>query len=246
MAPALIRLAWLLLCSYTPLAYANVMVIIDDLGNQPLSKEYDLLPTEVTFAILPHTPYAEQIAAQAKQQQREIMLHMPMQARNDKAMGPLGISSQDSNTRIKHSLMQAITSLPGIRGVNNHMGSLLTSQERAMQVVMKTLKQQQLYFIDSRTTAQTVAATIAAQHNVPHDSRDIFLDNDRSYSAQMTQLLRAISLAKQKQHVTIIAHPYPTTITFLNQTLSSELTKAELALVSPSQYFRQQFVTQGQ
>lgn len=232
------QVIWLYLTSTLMFTHASVTIIIDDMGNTPINQDLLALPQAITFSILPNTPYAQQIAEQSLQQKREIMLHMPMQSIHDKAMGPLGINQKQSNQAIRQTIQQAIEAVPGIAGVNNHMGSLLTAQEEPMNAVMEILKQQQLYFIDSRTTVATIAADIANRYHVPSMSRDVFLDNQSDTEYLNQQLQHAFAIAKQKKQVTIIAHPYPTTIEFLNQHLAEALKQENLRLSTPSEQFK--------
>jgi polysaccharide deacetylase 2 family uncharacterized protein YibQ len=240
------QVIWLYLTSSLLFSYAAVTIIIDDMGNTPINKGLLALPPAITFSILPNTPYAQQIAVQSLQQKREIMLHMPMQSVHDKAMGPLGLNQQQSNQEIQQTIQQAIDSVPGVSGVNNHMGSLLTTQEVPMNAVMEILKQQQLYFIDSRTTVATIAADIAQRYQIPNMSRDIFLDNKSDTQYLNQQLQHALAIAKQKKQVTIIAHPYPTTIKFLHQHLAAALERENQSLTTPSEQFKLKSVAPNQ
>lgn len=194
----------------------QLAIVLDDIGNS----QHDLLalqlPSAITFSILPYTPYAKDIAKFALSQEREVLLHVPMQAKmhNEKlGKGALMLNMQEIT--FKTELNKAVQYLPDATGINNHMGSTLTEHIKQMQWTMEVLNKQGLYFLDSRTTAQTIAESTAKISGTPALRRHVFLDNIKTEAAMDTQLQRAIELGKDQFSVVIIAHPYPETIKFL-------------------------------
>ena len=118
---------------------------------------------------------------------------------------------------LKHN----IASVPHIKGINNHMGSLLTRHPGHMTWLMQQLAEiGDLYFLDSRTSSKTVANQIAQQHNIPSIERDIFLDPDYELSTIKKQFSKFIDLAKSQGYAIAIAHPHPRTLKFLEENLS--------------------------
>jgi polysaccharide deacetylase 2 family uncharacterized protein YibQ len=99
------------------------------------------------------------------------------------------------------------------------MGSLFTSNLMGMEVVMRELKRRGLLFLDSRTSRNTVGASIARVHKVPFTQRNIFLDNVASIPAINKQLELMELLAKKNGHVVAIAHPRDATIQALSEWL---------------------------
>jgi hypothetical protein len=198
-----------------------IAVIIDDLGyHKSPDDQVAAMPIPVTCAILPNTPYSRPLAISALEHGKEIIAHLPMQSTEGNPLGPGGLKMDMSERLFKMSLTDSLDSLPGVRGVNNHMGSLLTQHPGHMSWLMHELKSRQdLYFIDSRTTANTVALKIAREYNIPSLKRDVFIDSipdDEEYALQ--QLDKALRIAEKKGYVIVIGHPYPATInTLVNQ-----------------------------
>jgi len=213
---------------------ADVAIIIDDIG---YSKHQGLnaidLPGALTYAIIPHSPNAVFLAHYARENQKEIMLHAPMSNISDRPMGQSGLSEAMSEVDFTQVLTNAIDSVPFISGVNNHMGSLLTQKRLPMEWTMTALSKHGLYFIDSRTTSQSVAWLTAQQRNVPSLKRDVFLDHDRNPEAINDQFSEFIAIAKRRGYAIAIAHPYPETLTYLQQNLT-RLASQGIRLVSAS------------
>src|SRR5690606_31671632 len=103
----------------------------------------------------------------------------------------------------------AIGRVPGVVGVNNHMGSRLTADAAAMRVVMDEIARHGLAFVDSRTTSRTVAEAVALERGIPAAGRDVFLDNDRDEAAITRQLDLALRIARKAGTAIAIGHPYP-------------------------------------
>ena len=212
---------------------ARIAIIIDDIGYRQSDKAVLALPPNVTLSVLPLTPLGKAVATKAHQQGSEILVHLPMQALNGKTIGPGALTNAMSEQDFKKQLEQAIDSVPFASGANNHMGSLLTQLDKPMHWVMDALLQRDIYFIDSVTTKYTQAGAVAEKVGVPLLKRTIFLDNDKTDAGLELQFQRAIKLTETQTDVVGIAHPYPETLTFLNNNLH-RLAQAEIALVPPS------------
>jgi polysaccharide deacetylase 2 family uncharacterized protein YibQ len=199
---------------------ANLVLILDDMGNHLASGRRALaLPGAINYAFLPHTPHSITLANEAHQLNKEVLLHAPMANLRNRPIGPGALTAIMDQQQFLDMLHKDIDAVPHVRGVNNHMGSLLTQLNQPMQWMMKALQQQQLYFIDSRTTPLTIAAKQAQNLNLPSLQRDVFLDNERSLDAISIQFERALKQAKQQGFAVVIAHPYAETLGFLEQAL---------------------------
>ncbi|WP_028864705.1 divergent polysaccharide deacetylase family protein [Psychromonas aquimarina] len=196
----------------------TITIVLDDMGNSLSDFQALSLPKEIAFSVLPYTPQAKLLAEKAHQQEREILLHVPMQAKADNQMlgkGALMLDMQEKE--FKEILNRSLRSLPYAQGINNHMGSSLTEQLEPMSWVMEVLQAQGLYFLDSRTTAQTIAESTAKISGIPALRRHVFLDNVKTEQAMEKQLQNAVQLSRKNLSVVIIAHPYPETINFLQK-----------------------------
>ena len=198
-------------------------IVIDDLGyNRARDRHALSLPGELTFAVLPDSPHATEIAATATRAGKEIILHQPMQTLGQPHQHEQGALHNDlSPQQFADTLNQNLRAVPGIVGVNNHRGSLLTSSAPAMAQLMAQLANRKLYFLDSRTTAATVAHDTAMQWGVPTLKRDVFLDHVRTPEAVAMEFQRAIGIARKQGFAVMIAHPHPVSLQFLQQALQS-------------------------
>ncbi|MGL4613713.1 MAG: divergent polysaccharide deacetylase family protein [Shewanella sp.] len=215
----LLPMLTLLTLAAAPCYGAKIALIIDDLGYRHTDNTALELPSAVTLSVLPLAPHSEQLAQAGLASGHEIMLHLPMQALNGKALGPLGLTETMNKAQVQAAVFAAIASIPCARGVNNHMGSLLTQLDEPMRWVMESLKQKQLYFVDSRTTQQTKAGELAEQLGVRVLRRQLFLDNDISDAALERQFTQMMAKALAQGQLVAIAHPYPETIRFLKVNL---------------------------
>jgi polysaccharide deacetylase 2 family uncharacterized protein YibQ len=213
----------------------SVAIIIDDLGyNYEQGLKAMQLPGAITYAIIPHSPKAFFFAQEAQKNNKEIMLHAPMSTINHNALGKNGLTELMDENDFKRTLNQSLASLPNVKGLNNHMGSLLTQKNQPMSWVMQSLKPRQLYFIDSRTSAKSVAWDVAQQYNIPSLKRDVFLDHEPNEAFIDKQFKLLITIAKRQGYAVAIAHPYPETVQYLSRNLSV-LNDAGISLVPASE-----------
>lgn len=211
----------LLLCSCALAAQAQrakVAIIIDDLGYEqgPGQQAVDL-PGQVTLAILPKTPFADQLARRARREGKQILLHLPMQSVVPHPLGPGGLTLPMTRKDFARTLRSDLSSLPPVAGINNHMGSLLTQHPGDMSWLMHDIARiGGLFFVDSMTTPRSVAFQEARQAGVPATRRDVFLDaipDDRKFVRH--QLRELIRIARRDGTAVAIGHPYPATLHIL-------------------------------
>jgi polysaccharide deacetylase 2 family uncharacterized protein YibQ len=217
----LIRFALLLtlpLCQTTQAADAHIAIIIDDLGhNLKRAEAFIALLAPITFAILPHTTHAQQIAIAAHRANKEIIIHLPMANVANTPIGPGGLTANLPRIEFLIALEAAIKSVPFAQGINNHTGSYLTQQSLQMSWLMSDMKDRDLFFIDSRTTPMSVALKVAEQHSVFASSRDVFLDNDRTHTAIDAAFQYLLKKAREDGAAIAIGHPYPETLKYLRK-----------------------------
>jgi polysaccharide deacetylase 2 family uncharacterized protein YibQ len=213
---------------------AHVAIIIDDLGNNLKRGEAFIhLAAPLTFAVLPHTLHAKTIARAAHEANKEVIVHLPMANLANTPIGPGGLTANLPQVEFMTALDMAIGGVPYASGVNNHTGSYLTQQHQQMGWLMTNIKARGFFFVDSRTTAKSVALEVAEQHEVFASSRDVFLDNDRSHAAIDAAFQRMIAKAKKDGTAIAIGHPYPETLRYL-QTALPDLQAAGIEIVSAS------------
>ncbi|MCW8106914.1 divergent polysaccharide deacetylase family protein [Alteromonas ponticola] len=219
------------------MANPQIMLIMDDIGYRHTDRAALALPTEVIFSILPATPLSEELAIKANAQGRDVMLHLPMEALNGKALGPQGLQVGMYPSTISKTFSQAMANVPFAIGVNNHMGSRLTQEVAPMLALMQEIKARELFFVDSRTTVNSVAEQVAKEMGLPVVSRNVFIDHTLTIEAMDKALQRLVSLAKRRGFAVGIAHPHPITVQFLMDALPV-LSKQGIQLVSAQQYFK--------
>ncbi len=221
-----------------PWPAAQLAIVIDDLGyDRRRGLQAIRLPGRLTVAVMPHTPNARFLAEAAHEAGREIILHHPMQGSDYNAGGktPKGILTLDMGpSDIRFALRQALTSVPHCMGINNHTGSTLTQARSHMYWLMQQVASTDLYYLDSRTTTQTVAGEAAQAWGVPFVSRDVFLDHHNDRESIARQFKYAVKLAKRRGHAVLIAHPRPLSLELLAQQLPL-LDSSEIELVHASE-----------
>ncbi len=197
----------------------KVAIIIDDLGNNLRQGQTLIdLPYQLTYSFLPKRPYSKRLANLAASYGKEVMVHLPMQSSGRLDLGQGALTLELTQSEFQESVQLSINSVPHARGVNNHMGSLLTQHPGHMSWLMEVLsnRSDNLYFVDSKTTSLTVASQIAKEHYIPNISRDVFIDSSRNEEDIRRQLKYLKKIAKRKGYAVAIGHPYPSTIKLLS------------------------------
>ena len=219
--------------NHTPVK-PKISIVVDDLGdNSIIAKKILSLPGKLTAAILPNTPHAKLISNFADSQGHDIIMHLPMEAftRPD-LLGPGALFANMDKSTFSSTFDQDAASIPHIIGFNNHMGSLLTEDKEKMHWLMDRAKSNNLFFLDSKTSEDSIAEYIALKEGVPTISRDVFLDHNKQKDALLRQFNLSKSIAKRKGQVVIICHPYPETLAFLQNHIESLEEEFELVGLS--------------
>lgn len=214
---------------------AKIAIIIDDLGmDVKHTKEVLDLPAPITLAFLPYAPQTRVLAARGKAQGHELIIHTPMEAVDAKLnIGPGGLTSGMSAAELDAAFGAMLKSFDGYVGINNHMGSRLTQDRAKMDALMAMLSKRGLFFVDSKTTAQSVAAQEAASAGVRYAERDVFLDHVETRAFVDKALAQAERIAAKKGHAIAIGHPKAFTIAGLQAWIPSLAAKGiELVPVS--------------
>lgn len=192
----------------------KVAIIIDDLGyDRRIARRFLELDTELTFSVLPHTPHTRSISREVQNRGRELILHLPMEPNEYPRIdpGPGALLTSMSPDELIEQLRSNLAAVPGIKGVNSHMGSRLTTAPAQMNQIFSILKQQNLYFVDSRSTPRTHGRSAARLLQVPFAERDVFIDHVQDPQFIRRQCRKLIRIAKKRGYAVGIAHPYKTT-----------------------------------
>jgi uncharacterized protein len=215
-------------------------IVIDDLGqNLAAARELVGLRYPLTFSVMPRVRYARETAEMAHRSGLEVMLHLPMQPipSSHASVSPHEIRAGMSRGQVERTVEEDIDDVPFVAGVNNHMGSRATTNPELMESVMTVLASRHLFFIDSRTTARTIALNVARRMGVPAFYRSVFLDDTRDVNYTLGQLRQFCEVVKRQGAALAIGHPYPTTLAALARFLP-EFDREEIRLVPASKLAR--------
>jgi polysaccharide deacetylase 2 family uncharacterized protein YibQ len=194
----------------------KIAIIIDDLGmDAKRSREAVNLPAPMTMAFLPYGTITKSLAREAKEKGHTLIIHAPMEAKGGDNIGPGGLKSDMDEAQFRSAFKAMLASFEGYEGVNNHMGSKLTSDAVAMDRLMKMLAEKGLFFIDSKTSGASVARREAKEAGVPFAERHIFLDHIDSAEFVAQALRQAEARARRTGYAILIGHPKDNTLNAL-------------------------------
>lgn len=217
---------------------ASISIIIDDIGyHRTNSFASTQLDPSVTLALLPDAPYSQEVAHIAKQKGMELILHLPMESMSTRSpREPRVLTMEQTEMEFRRTVRDMLQHFPGIRGVNNHQGSLLTRHPGHMHWLMEELLEHGgLYFVDSRTHKNTVAAQVSLEHGLETAERSFFLDANGDNPFSISQQARKIvEAAKTEEFLVVIAHPFNNSIKTL-RILIRQLKRDGHDLVTTSQ-----------
>lgn len=199
-------------------------LVIDDLGYSfDQGRAAIELQGEHTYAVIPGTHYGKRLAKLAEKHNKEVILHLPLQATDPSAASEANALHQGMDEDLlARRLSEMLEEIPSIKGVNNHMGSLLTQIDYFMRPIMDGIRAHNpnLYFLDSRTSPNSIAYTEAVISGLESIRRDIFLDNDHTNIESIRfQYQLWLQKARDQGHAIAIGHPHPNTIRFLRKHL---------------------------
>ena len=207
--------------SITTVAKGKVAIVIDDMGQSYRAFErLAAIGVPMTFSVLPGLRYSRAIASKAHDREFEVMLHLPMEPENPiHDPGEGAIREEMTLADIHRQTREDLQAIPHAVGVNNHMGSLMTRNPEAMTAVLEEVQKDGLYFLDSKTTPQSVAYRIALDMGVPAAERQVFLDDldDLDEIRKQVDILERI--AARRGQAIAIGHPRPQTIQVLRERL---------------------------
>ncbi len=219
----------------------KIAFIIDDVGyNNTDANELKKLNIPITGSIIPSTPYANGEGKKLYAFGLEMMLHIPMQAKDRNLLYPKDefVILSSSIADIIAIIDNAIKIIPHAKGLNNHMGSLITSNKESISRVLTIAKKRGLFFVDSRTTTTTVASAISRSMGIKTAEKDIFIDHIKTYKHSMEQINKLIRIALYKGKGIAIGHPNPTTFQAIKDSINKIRSKGiEIVFVSKLLYY---------
>lgn len=219
-----------------PARLPYVAIIIDDMGyDRAIVSQFLALDSNLSFSVLPYSPFERQIATSAHNSGRDVLLHLPMEPLEypDVDPGQGSLMSFMTPDEMLSQLKADLDTIPFIVGVNNHMGSKLTQDASRMRQIFTVLKKRHLFFVDSMTSPKSRCAQAAGILKLKFARRQVFLDHVQDPHAIRFQIKRLISIANKKGSAIGIGHPYPVTLEVLRKNLGR--IKSQVRLVPVSQ-----------
>ncbi len=213
----------------------RVAIIIDDIGfDKNMSMALAGLDPHLTLSILPGAPHARAIALLLHQQGTEILLHLPMEPMEYPRVdpGPGALLSTMTPDQLLDQLRKDLDMIPHVAGVNNHMGSRMTSLSPQMNQIFTVLKQRNLFFVDSLTARESLCRQSARLLRIPFAQRDVFLDNVQDGDYIRQQLAQLLAVAQRHGTAIGIGHPYRAT--YLTLKSEMERLKRKIRIVPAS------------
>lgn len=209
----------------------TVAFVIDDAGNNLRELEPFLkLPFKLTIAVLPGLPHSAEAARRARAAGKEVILHQPMEAIGGQNPGPGAIDTGMDAATIRAVLAKNVAEIGPIVGMNNHQGSKVTMDTAAMETVLAFCRDNGLYYLDSRTTADTVVPAVAAGLGIRIRERDVFVDNIQEKAAMIRFVQEGLQKAEKKGAAVMIGHAWSSELADTLRELYPELVEQGFSL----------------
>ena len=213
----------------------KVAIIIDDIGyDKKIAEKFLSLDAVLTFSLLPHSLFQDKIARKAREKGFETMLHLPMEPLEYPLIdpGPGMLLTSMSPDKLIIQLNKNLDATPFIKGVNNHMGSKMTTSSTQMYQIFSILKKRNLFFIDSLTTSESLCKPSARLLQLPFAQRDVFIDHIQEPDFIRKQIKLLIRTANKNGEAIGIAHPHIITYNILRELLPELQKKVQLVPAS--------------
>ncbi len=196
-----------------------ISIVIDDAGVAEARTARAIeLPAPLTIAFIPYSRNLEQQTRRARDNGHELLLHIPMEPGSDAVdPGPNALLTSLDDDEIMRRFRWALAQFDGYVGVNNHMGSKFMARPDLVEPLLTEMNARGLMFLDSRTDSRTVGAELARNMDLPHASRQVFLDNELDAESILAQLAVLERVARQRGHAIAIGHPHDVTVDVLAQ-----------------------------
>ncbi|MCL2181494.1 MAG: divergent polysaccharide deacetylase family protein [Treponema sp.] len=187
----------------------SVVFVIDDAGNNLRELDPFLrLPMPLTIAVLPGLPYSVEAANRIRASGKEVILHQPMEAIGAQNPGPGAIYTGMSAEEIREILSRNIAEVGPVSGINNHQGSKITMDREAVETILSFCAERGIYYLDSRTTPQTVVPAVAGRLGIRIVERNVFIDNEQDKSSMQNSITGGLERAQRDGVVVMIGHTW--------------------------------------
>jgi polysaccharide deacetylase 2 family uncharacterized protein YibQ len=211
--------------------------LIDDAGNNLRELEPFLkFPGPLSIAVLPGLPYSAEAARRIRAAGKEVLLHQPMEAIGGANPGPGAIYAGMSPAEIRAVVERNLAEVGPVAGLNNHQGSKVTMDAAAMETVLALCREHGIYFLDSRTTADTAAPAVAKRLGITIGERDVFLDNIQEKGSMIQYVHEGLAKADAKGAAVMIGHTWSTELAATLEELYPEMVAEGYSLSTISRF----------
>ncbi|MDR2159037.1 MAG: divergent polysaccharide deacetylase family protein [Treponema sp.] len=213
-----------------------MVFVIDDAGNNLRELEPFLrFPGPLTIAVLPGLPHSAEAARRIRAAGKEVFLHQPMEALGGQNPGPGAIYAGMDAGEIRRVIEKNLAEVGPVAGMNNHQGSKITMDRNAMETVLAFCRERGIYFLDSRTTAETAAPGAAGRLGMKIGERDVFIDNVQDRAFFRKYIDDGLRQAKRKGAAVMIGHTWSGELAATLTELYGEITAQGYSLTTVSQ-----------
>lgn len=198
----------------------RIAIIIDDFGyrNDYVTDGFLALKADLTYAVIPGHEHSYFFSEKAKSAGFEVIVHMPMENTGKTYGEEQFVLKTDMDVEtIQRRIINAFNQIPSATGMNNHQGSKASADQRIMSTIARVLKDKDKFFVDSRTTVETIGETTMKIFDVPTASRNVFLDNDDDEEKITVQLMKLVKKSEEKGAAIGIGHVKPKTLNVLKK-----------------------------
>lgn len=229
-----------------PRKKGTLAIVLDDAGNNLKELEPFLhFPGPLTIAVLPGLPYSAEAAKRIRAAGKEVILHQPMEAVGGQNPGPGAIYADMSREEIEAVLKKNLAQLGPVAGMNNHQGSKITADERIMEIVLAFCRRNGIYYLDSRTTAETAVPAVAERMGIRIGERDVFVDNIQEKAAMIRFMEEGLQKAEKKGAAIVIGHVWSNELAATLIELYPELIDQGFSLTTVSRIMLGTFEDEG-
>jgi polysaccharide deacetylase 2 family uncharacterized protein YibQ len=187
----------------------RIAIVVDDFGYDPVrDAEWLDFPGRITVSVLPYGPSSKSFAASARTHGFGVILHVPMESEGGVAdrTEPFLLRREMTPEEIADRFARMVADVPQADGASSHMGSAFTSDLGAMASFAQALKGKGFFFVDSVTSAGTVASKAMEDAGVRATRRDVFLDDDGRAEEMRRQWSAVIALVKERGEAILLCH----------------------------------------
>ncbi len=222
-----------------PEKVGRMAIIIDDAGyNLEDLRPFLEYPGPLAIAVLPNLPLSAESARRIVSAGKTLLLHCPMEPLNGENPGPGALLTGHAEEELENRLESALATVPGAVGVNNHMGSKATADERLMSVLFSFLRDKGLFFVDSRTTVESVGERTAGAYSVPFLDRDIFIDNEKEEKDIRQSIASGMARAESRGTAVLIGHIHTPQILDILKKEEQVFRSSEIRIVDLAEIFK--------